>query len=110
MSTRPIEKPILVIGDINLSVIGVAAGTDYYVFRGKCSELNNYLGSERVSKYGVFIIARNVFEKCKEMFKNIESADALVIIVDQPQALKKVDPKKYYEELIAKFIGMRIGV
>ncbi len=109
MSSIPREKKILVIGDINLCIIGAAAGTDYYVFRGECSELSTYV-DEHLGEYGVYIITRDVYNECREELKKVLEGEYLSIIVDPPKIMKEIDPKKYYEELITRFVGMKISL
>ncbi|MEM1742330.1 MAG: hypothetical protein QXX35_04700 [Desulfurococcaceae archaeon] len=101
------EKKIIVIGDPGLCLIGGAAGVDYFIYRGDCSELNNAITSE---EYSVYIILRDIYTKCKNTIDDLLKRDVLVILIDSPKIMKEIDPKKYYEELIAKYIGIRINL
>jgi len=103
----PREKKVIVIGDTGFSLIGAAAGTDYYIFRNDCSELDNVLTSE---DYGVYIILRDVYNKCSKYFKQLYERNVLVVVVDPPKVMKEIKPKEYYEELIAKYIGLKISL
>lgn len=107
MSVMPREKEIIVIGDVNLCIIGVAAGTDYYVFREDCNDLSTFI-NEKINDYGVYIVSREVYNKCNNLFKQLSEKGYLVIVIDPPKILRKIEPKKYYEEMITRFIGMKI--
>ena len=109
MSSVPREKKIVVIGDAILCLIGAAAGADYYVFKEDCSELENFL-EERIDEYGVLIIGRNVVDKCRVLYDRLMRTDVLTIVVDPPKVMREIDPKKYYEDLITKFVGMKISL
>ena len=109
MSLSPREKKILVIGDVNLCIIGAAAGTDYIVFRGECDEIRDFIRSN-VEEYGVYIVTRDAHDKCKEVFDELEELGVLKIVIDSPKIMKEIDPRKYYEELMAKFVGMKISL
>lgn len=100
------ERKILVIGDSSFCLIGAAAGTDYFVFRGDCSELSKAVSDD----YGIYIVLRDVYSNCRSIVDELMRRDVLVIVVDSPKIMKEVDPKKHYEELIAKYIGIRINL
>jgi len=103
------EKNVLVIGDSTLCLIGVAGGADIYIFKNDCDSLGEYL-SKNIDKYGVYIVSRDVYEKCVVVKNTLDQANALTIVIDPPKALEKIDPKKYYEELIVKFVGMKVSL
>jgi len=103
----PKEKRVMVIGDPYLCLIAAAAGAGYTVYRGSCDELAGVVESE---EYGVYIVLREVYRVCKKVLDKLFEKDALVVIVDSPKVMKEVDPKKYYEDLVAKYIGMRISL
>ncbi|OYT40887.1 MAG: hypothetical protein B6U89_00660 [Desulfurococcales archaeon ex4484_58] len=109
MNSLPRENKILVIGDANLCIIGAAAGTDYYVFRGECRDLSTYI-DEHLNDYGVYIVARDVYNRCENELRKILESEYLLIIIDPPKIMKEIDPKKYYEELVTKFVGMKISL
>lgn len=103
------ERKVLVVGDPAICLIGAAAGCDYYIFRNDCKDLLNYI-KERADAYGVYIISRNTINKCKDINLELSKLDALVVIIDSPETLRKIDPKKYYEELMTKYVGMKINL
>ncbi len=109
MSMAPREKKIIVIGDSSICLIGVAAGTDYFVFRNDCKELHEFL-RENSEEYGVFIVSRNIVNKCKEVNDFLNTLKALTVIIDPPKVMKEIDPKKYYEELVTRFVGMKVSL
>ncbi|NPA98784.1 MAG: hypothetical protein GXO43_05330 [Crenarchaeota archaeon] len=109
--TAPREKKVLVIGDPFLCLIGAAAGADYLEFTGKCDDVEEII-SKKHSEYGVIILSRTTTDKCgktidefKERYSNI-----LFITVESPKILAEIDPKKYYEEMIRKYIGLKISI
>lgn len=103
------EEKILVIGDSAICLIGAAAGSDFYIFRNNCEELLNYI-RENIGVYGIYIVSRNVIDKCKNISSELNKLDALVVIIDSPETLRKIKPKEYYEELMMKYVGMKINL
>ncbi len=109
--TAPRERKVLVIGDPFLCLIGAAAGTDYLEFTGKCGEIEELM-SKNHGEYGVVILSRTADEKCHNVFEQLKERynDVLFIIVETPRVLAEIDPKKYYEEMIRKYIGLKISI
>lgn len=107
MSSFPHMKKGLVIGDPYLSLIGVAAGFDYFIYADNCRELMEYL-KEHVSDYGLVIVLRSIVRDCSdvELFER-EHPETLFIHLDSPKEIEKIDPKRYYEEMIARYIGLK---
>lgn len=101
------EKNVLLIGDAESCLIAVSAGVDHYLFNHNCSELNGFL-RDNYEKYGVFIVLTNVLEECREVDKFLKNIDALVVAVDHPSVMKKIEPRSYYEKLAVKYLGQRI--
>lgn len=101
------ERKVVIIGDLESCLIGVAAGIDYYVFKEDCSELSRFIQSG-AENYGVFIVLNQVIEKCPSVKSLLDSLDALVVKLDYPSVMKMVEPRELYEKMIAKFVGKRI--
>lgn len=105
--SSPRERGVIVVGDASFCLIGAAAGASYFIFREDCGELARLISSE---DYGVYIVLREVISKCRGVLSELLNKDALVVVVDSPKAMKEVDPKKYYEDLIAKYVGIRVSL
>ncbi len=107
MTTMPHMRSGLVIGDPYLALIGAAAGLDHIIFEGDCGAIMRAL-EERERSIGLIIILRSIYEECSEIKSFAEEhGDILFIHIDDPRAIEKIDPKKYYENLMAKYIGIR---
>ncbi|RLG81298.1 MAG: hypothetical protein DRO13_01560 [Thermoprotei archaeon] len=109
MPIPPREKNIVIIGDVITCLIGVAAGLDHLVFRENCKDIDDFI-SENIDRYGVFIVTREVANACRESMDKLEEAGVLAIVIESPRIAKEVEPRKFYEGLIAKFIGMGISL
>ncbi|RLG84728.1 MAG: hypothetical protein DRO40_00070 [Thermoprotei archaeon] len=110
MKTRITRKDILIIGDRLLCLIGSAAGTDYIEFSGtNCKDVHDFL-NKNATKYGVIIVSRETITSCKDvntLLKNLPE-NILSIIIDTPRTMEKLDVKKHYEDIIRKYIGLKI--
>jgi hypothetical protein len=110
LTLAPKLKNLLIIGDPYLGLIGAAAGIEYYIFNGECNDIVDFL-KDKINRYGTIIILRRISEKCDMLRKFLsQHSEVLVIMIDSPIETSKIDPKKYYEELMTKYIGLRIGL
>lgn len=103
------EKKVVIIGDLESCLIGVAAGIDYYVFKGDCGDLSRFI-QNNAEIYGVFIVLNQVIENCPSIRSLLDSLDALVVKLDHPSVMRMVEPKELYEKMIAKFVGKKIPI
>lgn len=110
MKTRIARKNVLIIGDRVLCLIGSAAGLDYFEFSGEnCEDAYDFL-SKNIMNYGVIIVSRETITLCKNinmLLKNLPE-NILSIIIDTPRTMEKVDIRKYYEDVVRKYIGLKI--
>jgi hypothetical protein len=110
LTLAPKLKSVLIIGDPFLGLIGAAAGIDYYIFDDNCDSIVDFL-KDKINRYGTIIILRRISEKCNNLREFLsQHSEVLVIMIDSPIETSKIDPKKYYEELMTKYIGLRIGL
>jgi len=110
MRGRIVKKDALIIGDRILCLIGSAAGLDYLEFsRDNCEYIHDFL-SKNISRYGVIIVSRDVITSCKDVDRFLEklSEEILSVVIDTPRTMEKVDVRKHYEEIIRRYIGLRI--
>ena len=97
----------LVIGDPYLALIASAAGFNYLIYNGNCSSVREAL-EKSLPDVGLVIVLRSIYDECVFIREfEEEHRDVLFIQLDDPRMIEKIDPKKYYEELMAKYIGMR---
>ena len=110
MSGLPAIKKALLIGDPYLCLIAAASGIDYFVFDGNCEKLIEYI-REKIDDYRLLIVLRPIIKKCEELNDLLkEHREILSIIIDSPKVLEKIDPKKHYEEIITKYIGLKFEI
>ncbi|MCS7128230.1 MAG: hypothetical protein N3E36_03520 [Sulfolobales archaeon] len=110
LTKAPVEKRILLIGDKVMCLMGAAAGIDSIEYLGgNCREIEEFLKSEW-SKYGVMILVKNVVDECSSLRKFLSELpeEVLVTIVEHPKLIAEADPRKYYEELLKKYIGLLV--
>ena len=110
MRTRIIRKDVLVIGDRILCLIGSAAGLDYLEFSGtNCKDVYDFLNKNAMN-YGVIIISREAISLCRDIntfLKNLPE-NILSIIIDTPRTMERIDVKKHYEDIIRRYIGLKV--
>jgi len=110
VSRLPIMKKALLVGDPYLCLVAAAAGIDYFVFDNNCERLVEYIRG-KIDDYRLLIVLRPILKECSELSKLLEEhREILPIIIDPPKELEKIDPKKHYEEMITKYIGLKFEV
>ncbi|MEM1532849.1 MAG: hypothetical protein QXV30_06805 [Desulfurococcaceae archaeon] len=110
LTRAPVEKRILLIGDKVMCLMSAAAGIDSIEYLGSnCKEIEELLRSEW-SKYGVMILVKNAVDECSNLrkFLNELPEEVLVTIIEHPKLIAEADPRKYYEELLKKYIGLLV--
>ncbi len=104
------ETSIVIIGDRILCLIGLAAGVDCIEYYGvNCSDVKDSF-EKNIDKYGVTVVSRDVYSECRELREVLEriSNDILVVVIDTKKAVEEIDVRKYYEDKIRKYIGLKV--
>jgi len=103
------EKKILVLGDPILGLIGVAAGADALIYRDNCSETVEEL-KKNLHNYSVIIYFREMESRCKNLsiLLNEFRQHGLVIALDNPREVEKIDVIEYYRSIVKKYLGVSI--
>ncbi|MCD6487702.1 MAG: hypothetical protein J7K21_00565 [Desulfurococcales archaeon] len=104
-----IQKPILFIGSKPLVLIGLASGFDSIeVYSNEC-RLPEHFG-EKIRIYGAVIVDEEVYSSCPELKKIIDDIEEHILVIKVPPPARAigVEPKRYYEELVSKFVGLKI--
>lgn len=103
------EKKILILGDPVLGLIGVAAGADALIYKDNCSETIEEL-KKNAHSYNIIIYFREIELKCRELspILNDLRQHALLIPLDHPREVGKIDVSEYYRSIVKKYLGVSI--
>lgn len=103
------RKEVLFIGGPIIKVLGLSCGALVVeVDPEKCEVPTNF--RDMVYNSGVIVVEEDVYNKCSNVKELLDQVEESCLIVKLPHPRKIVEPRKYYEELLRKIIGLRISL
>ncbi len=108
-------RKVLCIGDRLLNMICSTIGTDYInVEEEQCSSIVEKL-EKKVLDYGVIIVLDDFLKNCRELKKLLDSFRGRLFIITLPgfrrvARISDEEVKEYYEELVRRYVGVRVSL
>ncbi len=102
-------KNVLFIGDPILKIMGLACGAKVIEVHPDTCETPPDI-EKILADTGVVVIDERVYDRCGKLKNLLDSLEESILIVKIPPPDKLIEPKKYYEELIRKAIGLKISL
>ncbi len=106
------HKELLFIGDDLLRIFASTTRSDYIDGSIACEDIIKEVEELNRSKnYALVVMNTFVYKKCSDLREFFNKRNILVVTIPSIPELKKVkkeDIEKYYEDIIRKYIGLKV--
>ena len=103
------RRNIIFIGGSIIKIIGLSTGSMVIeVQPDTCSLPQDF--EKYIADAGVIVVEEEIYNKCSNVKNVLERIKESALVITLPHPWRVIEPKKYYEELLRKIIGLRISL